>query len=349
MARRGKAPGRQPFAPIAIDELKHCPARLSEAHVKAGKTMILNSRLPAVARPAWWWSLLLVSLMLGLAWQGEAGSVIDRVFMSAIGALQQNRSDRPPSALPDYLVQVEARPVDGVTRNLSGLAWDAQRGLLWSVINEPPQLLALSPAGEVLARHPLDGFSDVEGVAWLGDDLLLLVEERRQALVVVQMPDSAGQVVSRRGQRSLTLALGDGGNQGFEGVAYDRAGDRLFVVKEHSPRKLYEIRGLRTSLDGRFDVEVVDRESWIAAGFVAQDFSSVEYDPRSGHVYLLSDASKRVLELDAAGRFVGFRPLAGGFAGLREPVPQAEGMTFDDRGNLYVVSEPNLFYSFRPD
>ncbi|NMG77440.1 SdiA-regulated domain-containing protein [Aromatoleum diolicum] len=310
--------------------------------------MFLNSRLPVLPRPAWWGGAML-AMALGLALQGDAGRVVDRLFASAIETLRQTRGDRPPTTLPDFHVRVEAKAVDGVARNLSGLAWDAQRGQLWSVINEPPQLLALSTDGEVLARYPLDGFHDVEGVAWLGDDLLLLVEERKQALVVVRVPDHPGQVLPRRQQRALTLALGDGGNQGFEGVAYDRDGDRLFVVKEHSPRKLYEIRGLRASLEGRLDVEVIDREAWIANKFVARDFSSVEYDTRSGHVILLSDTSRLVLELDAAGEFVGFQPLAGGFAGLREHVPQAEGMTFDERGNLYVVSEPNLFYAFRPD
>lgn len=315
--------------------------------------MIRNSKLLAFPRPGWWGSVLLamaLGLALpGLALPGDAGRVIDRLFASAIGALQQHRANRPPAALPDFRVRVEARPVDGVARNLSGLAWDERRGQLWSVVNEPPQLLALSTDGDVLARYPLDGFKDVEGVAYLGDDLLLLVEERKQALVVVPVPERPGQVLSRRDQRALTLGLGDGGNQGFEGVGYDRDGDRLFVVKEHSPRKLYEIRGLRASLDGRLDVEVIDREAWVGDKFIARDFSSVEYDARSGHVLLLSDASRLVLELDAAGGFVGFQPLAGGFAGLRDHVPQAEGMTVDDRGNLYVVSEPNLFYAFRPE
>lgn len=314
--------------------------------------MILNSKRLALPRPGWWSTILLtmaVAMTLGLTRQGDTGRVIDRLFAAAIDALQQHRGDRPDAALPDYRVRVEARPVDGVARNLSGLAWDTQRSQLWSVVNDPPQLLALSTDGEVLSRHPLDGFADVEGVAYLGDDLLLLVEERKQALVVVPVPDRPGQVLSRRDQRALTLGLGDGGNQGFEGVGYDRDGDRLFVVKEHSPRKLYEIRGLRASLDGRLDIELIDHEAWVGDKFIARDFSSVEYDARSGHVLLLSDVSRLVLELDAAGGFVRFQPLAGGFAGLREHVPQAEGMTVDERGNLYVVSEPNLFYAFRPE
>jgi uncharacterized protein YjiK len=29
---------------------------------------------------------------------------------------------------------------------------------------------------------------------------------------------------------------------------------------------------------------------------------------------------------------------------LRGSVPQAEGVTFDAQGNLYLASEPNLFY-----
>ena len=99
-------------------------------------------------------------------------------------------------------------------------------------------------AGQILGKFvPLHGFEDVEGITYLGDDLLVVTEERQQSLVVLAVPRVAGPLLRAEG-RSITLALGDAENSGFEGVGYDRAGDRLFVVKEHSPRKLYEIQGI---------------------------------------------------------------------------------------------------------
>ena len=63
-------------------------------------------------------------------------------------------------------------------------------------------------------------------------------------------------------------------------------------------------------------------------------------------VLAVGDEAKMMLELDAEGELVSFRSLWRGFAGLERSVPQAEGMTFDAQGNLYLVSEPNLFYAF---
>lgn len=311
----------------------------------------LSKRLPkplALPRPNAWWGGIVAAIALGVALQADHG-LLDRAFAATIAALKPARAEGATSALSDYRVSVEARPVAGVTRKLSGLAWDAQRGHLWAVADEPPQLLALNADGDVLARHPLAGFDGVAGVAVLGDGRLLLAEEHRPSLVVAPIPAGPDAVLSRDGLPALTLAPGDGDHADFAGVAYDEAGDRVFVVMKHAPRKLHEIRNLRASLAGRLDVEIIDREAWLRGKFLAHDFSSVEFDPRTGHLILLSDASRLALEIDTEGRQIGYQGLGAGFAGLADSVPQAEGVALDGRGKLYVVSAPNLFYAFRPE
>ena len=48
------------------------------------------------------------------------------------------------------------------------------------------------------------------------------------------------------------------GNKGFEGLAYDAEGKRLFVAKERDPVRIYEIHGFHTQADKPFAVHVVD-------------------------------------------------------------------------------------------
>ncbi len=299
-------------------------------------------RLPKVS--PWKWALLLLTLTL--MYQVAARHLDNRLYFWLKTSWHETEWQDRSLWLPEYQVRIDALPVAGVSQNLSGLTYDETRDQLWAVINGPEELLALSKDGELLARYPLNGFSDVEGVTYLGDNLLLLAEERDQALVVVEIPAQAGPLF-REDYRALTLGIDLGGNQGFEGVGYDRARDRLFVVKEHSPRKLYEIRGLKASVQGHFKLQVIDRQAWIDHKVFATDFSSVHYDEQTGHLALLSDESQVMIELDAQdGKLISFRSLFSGFAGLQQSVPQGEGLTLDDQGNLYLVSEPNLFYRF---
>lgn len=289
------------------------------------------------------WGLLLMLVML--SYQVLSQHLDNRLYFWFKTSSQHEQWRGRSVWLPDFAVREQAVPVLGIGGNLSGLVYDEQRDRLWSVVNNPAELQMLSTSGEVLERYALSGFKDVEDLTYLGDDRLLLVEERSQALVVVQLPTRPGTLY-RAHYRALTLGFGEGGNQGFEGVGYDRKGDRLFVVKEHSPRQLFEIQGLRNSLQGDFNLRVLDRSAWIRNKAFATDLSAVHFDERTGHLLLLSDESKLLMELSDQGELVSFRSLFRGFAGLARSVPQGEGVTMDNRGNLYLVSEPNLFYRF---
>ena len=81
----------------------------------------------------------------------------------------------------------------------------------------------------------------------------------------------------------------------------------------------------------------------------ATDLSSATFDQSSGHLILLSEESKLLIEMTVEGKIISFRSLVRGFAGLQKSIPQAEGVSIDTAGDLYVVSEPNLFYRFIRD
>ncbi len=254
--------------------------------------------------------------------------------------------------LPDYRVEIDAKPVIGIHNNLSGLTYDRDLGLLWAVINGPNELLALNRDGDIQARFSLDGFDDVEAVTYIGNGQLVVAEERKQNLVVIDIPVSADGTLLTSGSLtqdaypSLKLAFWSEDNKGLESLTYDLEHDRLYVAKERDPIQLLEVSGLRKSLDDGGPMRVSNLSGWIKNNVFATDVSSATFDKKSGHLILLSDESMLLIEITTEGKVISFRSLARGFAGLKKGIPQAEGVNIDEDGYLYVVSEPNLFYRF---
>lgn len=247
--------------------------------------------------------------------------------------------------LPHYRSIALAVTVAEVQDNLSGLAYDPSRDRLWAVTNAPTTLLLLSKTGGVEGRYQLEGFHDVEAVSWIADNLLLLAEERRGTQVLVSVPAATGPILRSQAQ-VLALHEASDENDGFEGSAYDAVTDSLFVVKERDPMRLLEYPALRATLARGELPTAIDRSGWLFPRIFAHDLSSIDFDPVSGHLLLLSDESQRLFELDRRGELVSFRSLTAGADAIGVDIPQAEGVALDRDGTLYVVSEPNLFYRF---
>lgn len=248
--------------------------------------------------------------------------------------------------LPDYKAVIQAKPVADVT-NLSGIAYDPDHDRLLGITNGGPmEIVAMNRNGDLLERYPLIGFQDTEGIAYMGKGRVVIADETLQRLYVVTLPDSAGPIHVENAQFvAIEINLSEH-NKGFEGVAYDAANDRIFAIKERDPRQLYSVTGMLASIDGSLQVRIKDLTNWIDRSVFGMDLSEGYYDPRTGHLLVLSQQSYNVTELDQDGNFVSFRSLLGLTDDLEKTIPQAEGMTMDTAGELYVVSEPNLFYRF---
>ncbi|WP_342650161.1 SdiA-regulated domain-containing protein [Pseudomonas sp. REB1044] len=249
--------------------------------------------------------------------------------------------------LDRYRAVIQAQPIDGLDDDVSALTFDPERKTLFTVTNARSELIELSLEGRILRRVTLVGFGDPEAVEYVGPNSYVITDERQQRLIRVRLDDDTRTLDASQAEQ-LTLGIGLNGNKGFEGLAYDSAGKRLFVAKERDPMLIYEVRGFpHDQPDQPYAVQVVQDRKRDRRLFV-RDLSSLQFDERSGHLLALSDESRLVLELDVEGRPLSTLSLRKGYQGLERTVPQAEGIAMDDAGTLYLVSEPNLFYVFKP-
>ena len=255
-------------------------------------------------------------------------------------------TDERSIGLADYRVALEAKVIEGLHDDVSALTYDPVRKSLFTVTNQNPELIELSLEGDILRRIPLVGFGDAEAVEFISDNIYVISDERQQRLIKVHVNDDT-KFLDAGDAEQMTLGLHVGGNKGFEGLAYDSVGKRLFVAKERDPMLIYEVHGFpHFKPEKTYSVHVINNPKRDAGLFV-RDLSSLQYDERSGHLLALSDESFLVLELDINGRPLSSLSLLKGRHGLKQRVPQAEGIAMDDDGNLYLTSEPNLFYVFK--
>ncbi|SEB41446.1 Uncharacterized protein YjiK [Pseudomonas saponiphila] len=247
--------------------------------------------------------------------------------------------------LGDYRVVLEAQPIKGLDE-VSALTYDPLRNSLFTVTNKKAELVELSLDGQVLRRIALVGFGDPEAVEFISANTYVISDERQHRLIKIQLDDETTAVDAAEAEQ-ITLGVHLSGNKGFEGLAYDSKGQRLFVAKERDPMLIYEVQGFpHHDPEKAYGVHVLNNPKRDAGLFV-RDLSSLQYDERSGHLLALSDESRLVVELDVGGRPLSTLALGRGSQGLRKAVPQAEGIAMDDAGSLYLVSEPNLFYVFK--
>lgn len=290
-----------------------------------------------------WLVLLLLLLLGGLGYYFE---VDDRLLQTS-RELRTPDSERTASIwLNRYSADIQGRPVERLLKaETSGLTWHAPTNTLFTITGKIPKLAQLSLEGELLREIDLLGISDPEGIEALSDGRFALVDERRSKLVLFSLPVEDRIDLSEALEVDLGV-LEDAflypKNKGLEGLVWDALNSRFIVAKERNPHALYAMDfDLEKNLAGPL-IELPSDELFM------RDISGLELDRRTGHLLVLSDESKLLLELDEQGEPVSFMSLMLGFNGLTRSIKQAEGVAMDDRGMIYVVGEPNLFYRFVP-
>ena len=261
---------------------------------------------------------------------------------------QFKNQDHQGLNLTDYQVAIEGKKLADY-KNTSGLAFNHETGTLFTVLNDQGLIVELSREGVPLREIQVHGTDDLEGISHLEKDYYVVADERESKLWLLQIKPGMRDI-SIKDAKLLRFGMNERGNKNFEGVTYDSVHHRLIVVKERDPKYVMSVTGLYepdASKQSQIEVQRM-RQFDPALKWSLRDLSSVTYHEPTGHFFLLSDESKLLKQFNEAGQSLGSLALWKGFHGLQKSVPQAEGVSIDGEGNIYIVSEPNLFYVFKP-
>jgi uncharacterized protein YjiK len=282
------------------------------------------------------WLLLAIVAAYGLAF---AMHWDDRGVLWVLERFESPAEQKESVWLPDYRAVIDAKLLPGMEKDeASDLSYNPQTKTLFSVMGKNPFLAELSLQGDVLRKMPLKGWSNPEGLTVMENGLMAIVDEREHMLSIVKV-DANTRELNIADFPKYDLGPSKDQNKAFEAITWDPRNQQLLLGEERPPALFtWKSDGSQT-LKG-------DKQKLDSDELDIRNLSALAIDPRTGHTLVLSADSHLLLELDERGEQVSFMTLLGGFNGLKKTIPRAEGVTMDEAGTLYMVSEPNLFYRF---
>jgi len=223
--------------------------------------------------------------------------------------------------------------------NASGITFSPESKTLFVVNDSPQTIIEIEQNGDVRRRIRLKGSDDPEGITFVRDNLFALVEEDSTQIFVIEIKKKTKKIdLAKIG--GLRIERKRQGNTGLEGVAYDSLNDRFFAVKEKRPKRVYQIELVQKKH------RISQPWSFSDKGSGLKDLPGCYYDIGTGHLLVLSDESRCLVEYDLTGREISRLKLTAGRAGLKKDIPKPEGVTMGENGEIFICSEGNLVYQF---
>ncbi len=269
----------------------------------------------------------------------------DRVIQLVQEAQLSEEEKQSLTWFDDYSAVIQAKEIPALLEaETSGLAWHEPSNTLFTITGKIPKLAQLSLEGDLLREIRLIGATDTEGVEALSDGRFAIIDEKLGKLFIFPLPD--GDEIDINQQVQVDLAVMDPSilqprNKSLEGLAWDERNTQFLFVKERDPMALYTLP-YNLSNDTHGTLQKLPSEQ-----LFVRDLSGLAIDKRSGNLLVLSDESRVLLVMNRLGDVVNFISFAGGVNGLKKRIEQAEGVAIDKEGTLYVVGEPNIFYTFK--
>ncbi|TQV88901.1 InlB B-repeat-containing protein [Aliikangiella coralliicola] len=259
--------------------------------------------------------------------------------------------------ISEYAPTGDAFQIGEVSNNASGITWqeDIQQYLV--VRNGAAEIYRFNEDFNYMGVITKSGNinSDTEGLAFVGGNRVMVVTEANYAHKAVIDENTTNINGNYNVTPGFRLLPSPASNKGLEGVAVRPAdGDtpaRVYACQEgtasnssaHMKVVYFDVpetdpTTLMSYNDDLTVVEPFDAETAFAG--VITDCAGMTYDPRTGHLYIVSQESSKAIQVNpATGEVIDQLDLVG--------APQYEGVTIGPNGELAFVSESNWIHIFQ--
>ncbi len=241
-----------------------------------------------------------------------------------------------------------AQEVSAVTYN-----WDTDT--LFVVGDGGTSIVQVSKTGQLIDSMTLapgsspqgTDFYDTEGLTYVGGGKFVLIEERdRQANLLTYVPNTT---LTKSNVQTVKLGT-TVGNIGIEGISYDPQTGGFIAVKETQPEGIFQTgidfaagtatNGSPTTVNSTnlFNPALANLLDF-ADVYALSNLSSLS-GPDSSHLLVLSQESGKIVNIDRSGNIYSSLTILSDPGNPLSVVDQQhEGLTMDNNGFLYVVSE----------
>jgi uncharacterized protein YjiK len=181
-------------------------------------------------------------------------------------------------------------------------------------------------------------FYDPEGIAYIGNNKFVMVEERFRQLN--EFTYKANSTLDASGVRTVKLGTTIG-NTGIEGISFDPMTSGFIAVKESGPLGVFQTTvdfAAKTASNGSattensvnlFDPNKIGLPAVNDVFALSNIVSNTAAD--YSHLMILSAPAGKIIKMDRSGNLLGTLDIGS--------AAQNEGMTMDRDGKIYVVSE----------
>ena len=228
----------------------------------------------------------------------------------------------------------------------SAVTYARDRGTLFFVGDEGLGVVEISRTGQTVGSMSFDWtgtgstHNDTEGLAYLGNGQLVVVDERPQMAYRFSFTNGGTVALNAQAKVALTGSAVSVGNVGTEGISFDPRDGSFFSVKQDNPAQLRQHTvnfavGGGTSTN---DVLLSGASSVLGLNSLSDVQTLAGVDALVGttaadNLLLLSLDSLKLVEVTRSGTILGALDLS------RFTTQAIEGVTIDEKGVIYLVAE----------